>query len=66
MLILKEEKNIDTTFVEEHSFDKVDDKKEEQEAPEGEKIEEKPSEEKSEKKEENKVVNMKTYSPFSK
>lgn len=68
---LKEEKTIDTMPEENLSFEETKKDDEEKEASEnevkkeGKASEEKP-EKKDEKKEENKVVNMKTYSPFSK
>lgn len=68
---LKEEKTIDTMPEENLSFEETKKDDEENEASEnevqkeGKASEEKP-EKKDEKKEENKVVNMKTYSPFSK
>lgn len=68
---LKEEKTIDTMPEEKLSFEETKKDDEENEASEnevqkeGKASEEKP-EKKDEKKEENKVVNMKTYSPFSK
>ena len=66
---LKEEKTIDTMPEEEQSFEKTESQATggtEPAAADAAKTNENSSEEKTEKKEENKVVNMKTYSPFSK